>query len=170
MGREAGFTLLEVLVAFIIAALALAALFSGALGGLRAAATSGRYLEAVSRAESHLAAATTGDALAAGDRQGDEGAGFHWHVRIAPAQVATMTNLLGGLMLRRLALGRLRARADAVCRELCDLLERGRAHPHGAAGHPARRRHRAGAALTGWRFAPESCGLAFRARVWSIRT
>ena len=86
--RERGFTLLEVLVAFIIAALALAALFSGGLGGLRAAATSGRYLEAVSRAESHLAAATTGDALAASDRQGDEGAGFHWHVRIAPAQVA----------------------------------------------------------------------------------
>ena len=88
MAREAGFTLLEVLVAFVIAALALAALFSGALGGLRAAATSGRYLEAVSRAESHLAAATTGDALAAGDRQGDEGQGFHWRVRIAPAQVA----------------------------------------------------------------------------------
>ncbi len=81
-----GFTLLEVLVAFIIAALALAALFSGGLGGLRAAATSGRYLEAVSRAESHLATATVGDALAPGDRQGDEGKGFHWHVRITPAQ------------------------------------------------------------------------------------
>ncbi len=84
MARD-GFTLLEVLVAFVIAALALAALFGGGLGGLQAASTSGRYLEAVSRAESHLAAATTGDALAPGDRQGDEGAGFHWRVRIVPS-------------------------------------------------------------------------------------
>ena len=86
-----GFTLLEVLVAFLIAAFALAALFSGGLGGLRAAAVSGRYTEAVSRAQSHLAAATTGDALAAGDRQGDEGAGFHWRVRIVPAATAQPT-------------------------------------------------------------------------------
>lgn len=83
-GSEHGFTLLEVLVAFIIAALALAALFSGGLGGLRATAVSGRYQEAVSRAQSHLAAATIGDALTAGDHQGDEGSGFHWRVRITP--------------------------------------------------------------------------------------
>ena len=84
MRRDAGFTLLEVLVAFIIAALALAALFSAGLGGLRAASVSGRYTEAVSRAESHLAAASIGDALTAGDRQGDEGNGFHWRVRVTP--------------------------------------------------------------------------------------
>ncbi len=88
-GRQDGFTLLEVLVAFIIAALALAALFSGGLGGLRAAAVSGRYTEAVSRAQSHLAAAGIGDALSPGDRQGDEGNGFHWHVRITPTATAT---------------------------------------------------------------------------------
>ncbi len=87
-GRD-GFTLLEVLVAFIIAALALAALFSGGLGGLRAAAVSGRYAEAVSRAQSHLSAAGIGDALIPSDRQGDEGNGFHWHVRIAPTATAT---------------------------------------------------------------------------------
>ena len=82
-----GFTLLEVLVAFLIAAFALAALFSGGLGGLRAAAVSGRYTEAVSRAQSHLAGAETGDALIAGDRQGDEGSGFHWRVRIVPSAI-----------------------------------------------------------------------------------
>ena len=86
---EAGFTLLEVLVAFIIAALALTALFSGGLGGLRAATISGQYTEAVSRAESHLAAASIGDALTPSDRQGEEGSGFHWHVRIAPIATAT---------------------------------------------------------------------------------
>ena len=87
--RKAGFTLLEVLVAFIIAAIALAALFSGGLGGLRAATVSGRYTEAISRAESHLAAASIGDALTSSDRQGDEGGGYHWHVRIAPVATAT---------------------------------------------------------------------------------
>ena len=80
-----GFTLLEVLVAFVIAAFALAALFSGGLGGLRAAGVSGRYAEATSRAQSHLAAATT-DGLIASDRQGDEGNGFHWRVRIMPQE------------------------------------------------------------------------------------
>ena len=82
--EPSGFTLLEVLVAFIIAALALAALFRGGLGGLRAASVAGRYAEAVSRAQSHLAAASVGDALVASDRQGDEGHGFHWRVRIVP--------------------------------------------------------------------------------------
>ena len=86
--NDRGFTLLEVLVAFIIAAFALAALFSGGLGGLQAAAVSGRTTEALSRAQSHLAAAPTGDALAAGDRQGDEGGGFHWRVRIVTADTA----------------------------------------------------------------------------------
>lgn len=89
MRPDGGFTLLEVLVAFLIAALALAALFSGGLGGLRAASVSGRYTEAVSLAQSHLAAAGIGDALSAGDRQGDEGNGFHWRVRVAPTATAS---------------------------------------------------------------------------------
>jgi len=80
-----GFTLLEVLVAFIIAALALAALFEGGLGGLRATTVSSRYLEAVARAQSHLAATTLEGNLVAADTQGDEGGGFHWHVRVTQA-------------------------------------------------------------------------------------
>ncbi len=83
----AGFTLLEVLIAFIIAALALAVLFRGGLGGLQATAVAGRYAEAVSQVQSHLAASSTGDALVASDRQGDEGHGFHWRVRIVLAAV-----------------------------------------------------------------------------------
>jgi general secretion pathway protein I len=79
---EAGFTLLEVLVAFIIAALFLAVLANAGIDGLRASRLSSRYQEALARAQSHLAAAV--DTPQAGDRQGDEGDGYHWHVRIVP--------------------------------------------------------------------------------------
>jgi len=81
-GREAGFTLLEVLVAFIIAALFLAVLANAGIEGLRASRLSAQYQEALARAQSHLAAAI--DTPRAGDRQGDEGDGYHWHVRIVP--------------------------------------------------------------------------------------
>jgi general secretion pathway protein I len=85
---ERGFTLLEVLVAFIIAALALGVLFEGGLSGLRAAQTAARYQEAVSRARSHLAALSAPGALVPGDLQGDDGGGYHWHVRVAPITTA----------------------------------------------------------------------------------
>lgn len=78
---ERGFTLLEVLVAFVIAALALGVLFRGTLDGLHAAQTAGQYEEAVTRAQSRLAALTAGS-LAPSDRQGDDGNGFHWRERI----------------------------------------------------------------------------------------
>ena len=89
-GRDAGFTLLEVLVAFIIASLALGVLTSAGLNGLTSARLSNRYQEALARAQSHLAA--VGPTPEPSDRQGDEGDGFHWHVRIvqlASAPIAT---------------------------------------------------------------------------------
>jgi general secretion pathway protein I len=79
---EAGFTLIEVLVAFVIAGLALAVLVNAGIEGLRASNLSVRYQEALARAQSHLAAAV--DASQPGDRQGNEGDGFHWHVRTLP--------------------------------------------------------------------------------------
>ncbi len=88
---EGGFLLLEVLVAFVIAALALAALFGGAVGGLRATARAGRYEQAVARARSHLAA-VGGDAsvLVPGVRSGDDGSGFRWQVQVAPVATAAL--------------------------------------------------------------------------------
>ena len=83
--QDAGFTLLEVLVAFVIAALALGVLFQGSIGGLRSARISGQYQEALSRARSHLAAVGHGSRLVAGEQQGDDGRGFLWRVRTAPA-------------------------------------------------------------------------------------
>ncbi len=85
MRTERGFTLLEVLVAFIIAALALAVLFQGAVSGLVAARTAGRYQEAVALARSHLATLAAGGNLIAREVSGDDGDGFHWSGRIAPA-------------------------------------------------------------------------------------
>ena len=79
---EAGFTLIEVLVAFIIAGLALGVLVHAGIEGLRASSLSAKYQEALARAQSHLAAAV--DASQPADRQGDEGDGFHWHVRTVP--------------------------------------------------------------------------------------
>lgn len=80
---ERGFTLLEVLIAFAIAALGLSALFSGTLGGLRAAQVAGQYGEAVSRARSTLALVGHGAPLVAGERRGEEG-DWRWRIRIAP--------------------------------------------------------------------------------------
>ncbi len=84
---DRGFTLLEVLVAFIIAALALGALFNGAAASLSSTETAGRYEEAMSRAQSHLAEASHGAPTRLMTAEGREGNGFHWAVRIAPLSV-----------------------------------------------------------------------------------
>ncbi len=80
---EAGFTLLEVLVALAIAIPALVLLYrqgAVAMGVTRTAAT---YQEAISRAQSRLDT-LTGTGLAAGEREGDDGGGYRWRTRIAP--------------------------------------------------------------------------------------
>ncbi len=75
MRRSTGFTLLEILVAFAIAALALTALTAAVAGGLRSSRAAATTEQAISRAQSRLAAA----ALAPpGERSGDDGGGFHW--------------------------------------------------------------------------------------------
>lgn len=80
---EAGFTLLEVLVALAIAIPALVLLYrqgAVALGITRTAAT---YQEAISRAQSRLDA-LTGVGLIAGEQGADDGGGFRWRTRIVP--------------------------------------------------------------------------------------
>lgn len=85
MRRDAGFTLLEVLVAFAIAAAALTALTQGALGGLQSVRVAGHVQEAVSRARSRLAVLGRGVPLAPGEQEGDDGGGFRWRQRVTPA-------------------------------------------------------------------------------------
>lgn len=80
--KDGGFTLLEVLVAAAIAALALALLFQGAAGGVRAARVADHMQEAVSRARSRLAVLERGAMPAPGDQAGDDRGGFHWRSRV----------------------------------------------------------------------------------------
>ena len=92
--RSAGFTLLEVLVAFVIAALALGVMFDGVLGGMRAAATAARTQEAVAMARSRLAetlvAVSSGAITSVSDQEGDDGQGYHWRVRVRPGPSVPM--------------------------------------------------------------------------------
>lgn len=80
-----GFTLLEVMVAFVIGILALSAMIAAAGAALQASRTSARYQDATVRAQSRLAEATAGTTLTPGERDGDDGGGYHWHVRVTPA-------------------------------------------------------------------------------------
>ena len=86
MRRERGFTLLEVMIAFVIAALALAALTQGASGGLQSARVAAHYQEALARARSHMAALET--SVQAGEQRGDDGGGFAWRVLVQPRSTA----------------------------------------------------------------------------------
>ena len=90
--EQQGFTLLEVLVALVIAGLALGALFSGAVTGMRSARLSLDYAEAVSRARSHLAVAGIGAPLVAGTQQGDDGQGFTWRVAVRALGTTALQN------------------------------------------------------------------------------
>ena len=85
MRSARGFTLLEVLIAFVIAALALAVLFRGGIDGLLAARIAGRSEEAVARAQSRLTALCHGTRLALGTQAGDDGGGFAWRTEVLPA-------------------------------------------------------------------------------------
>jgi general secretion pathway protein I len=82
--QDSGFTLLEVVVALAIAALAIVGLFQAASGGLLAVNTAGRLEEAVQRAQSHLAAVGRSAALIQGEFTDDDGGGYHWRLRARP--------------------------------------------------------------------------------------
>jgi general secretion pathway protein I len=82
---EAGFTLLEVLIAFVIAALAIGVLYGGTVTGLDATAVSAKYDEALSLARSHLDPIGHGAAIAIQQTSGADGEGFTWHLRIRQA-------------------------------------------------------------------------------------
>lgn len=81
--RERGFSLLEILVAFVILALAMGVimrLFSGALGNIGRAE---HHAHAVAVAASVLAGLGVETPLAEGELSGDDGQGYRWQARIS---------------------------------------------------------------------------------------
>jgi general secretion pathway protein I len=84
-----GFTLLEVIVALIIAGMAAMALFDAVGSGLHSTQTAALYDQAIVRAKSRLAAASQGSKLEPGDWRGDDGGGFQWRLRVTPLATAS---------------------------------------------------------------------------------
>ena len=82
LARQSGYTLIEVLVAFMILALALAVLMRIFSGGLRNVSVSSDYATATLIAESRLAAAGIDVSLAPGEISGTEGERFEWTVSV----------------------------------------------------------------------------------------
>ena len=89
-GRQRGFTLLEVLVAFTILALIFGALFEVFAGGLTAARQGESYTRAILLAQSKLAEVTASDEFAIGEQSGffdvnarlQDGPRFLWRVEL----------------------------------------------------------------------------------------
>jgi general secretion pathway protein I len=81
---NAGFTLLEIVVALAIAGLALVGLFRAGGGGVLAVGTAGQFDEATERAQSRLSEIGRLGAIRPGDSEGDDGAGYRWRVSTRP--------------------------------------------------------------------------------------
>jgi general secretion pathway protein I len=84
--RQSGYTLIEVLVAFMILALALTVLMRIFSGGLRNVSVSSDYATATLIAESRLAAAGIDVLLTPGETSGTEGERFAWTVSVQDYQ------------------------------------------------------------------------------------
>lgn len=85
MARESGFTLLEVLIAFAIAAMALTGLFQSSRAGLDNTSIAARTLEAAGLAQSTLAAALRAEPVNPGTRTGGDAGGYVWQTVVTPA-------------------------------------------------------------------------------------
>ncbi len=76
--RQQGFTLIEILVAFMVLTLALTVIFRIFSGGLRNVELSSNYTQAVLVAESQLAATGITAPLETGESSGEWGERFQW--------------------------------------------------------------------------------------------
>ena len=80
--RQGGFSLLEVLVAFVILVAALSVIYPLVGNGLRAAAAVDGQTDAVRLADSVMARVGRDLPLQAGEREVDAGEGYRWRLRI----------------------------------------------------------------------------------------
>jgi general secretion pathway protein I len=86
--RQAGFTLVEALVAFAALAMVLAVALPLLAGGLRGVDTADTRLAALALAESKLADATASWPVPFGVADGSDAAGQHWRLRVEPIAMA----------------------------------------------------------------------------------
>ena len=93
--EEAGFTLLEVMVAFFIAALATVVVLQAGFTGAAQSSVASRTQEAVARAQSRLASLGVLTTLQPEDISGDDGGGFAWRLSIAPLRSTGGLTLYG---------------------------------------------------------------------------
>jgi general secretion pathway protein I len=96
--RSYGFTLLEVVIATAIAALALIGLFRAGTAEVFAVDAVKRVDEAIERAQSRLAAFGRTSAITAGETEGDDGRGYHWRLRARPVAQQTETTAQSGIL------------------------------------------------------------------------
>jgi general secretion pathway protein I len=82
--RGAGFTLVEILVAFVVIGVLGAAMLQLFQGSLRNVALSAEYTEAALLARSKLAEFEAREALQAGVEQGETGLGYRWRAELSP--------------------------------------------------------------------------------------
>lgn len=87
-GRDRGFTLLEALIAFAIAAVGLSALFQVFSIGIATRSAADRVSAAVAVAEEQLALAEQGGIPAEGSQDGQDTEGFKWCRSITPLSVS----------------------------------------------------------------------------------
>lgn len=85
--RQTGFTLLEVLVAFVLAAIGIVALIQAFAGGLRNLGKMDEIVMAAMVAESRLAEVGILYPVAVGEMEGvEDGDKYHWRISVSPFQ------------------------------------------------------------------------------------
>jgi general secretion pathway protein I len=82
MRSSGGFTLIEVMAALVIAALAIVVLLQAGFTGAAENQAALRYDQALSRAQSRLASFGTLTPIQAETLSGDDGGGYQWQVKI----------------------------------------------------------------------------------------
>ncbi|MGR9115826.1 MAG: type IV pilus modification PilV family protein [Gammaproteobacteria bacterium] len=91
MNKENGFSLLEILVAFVILALALGILLRIFSGGVNTAGVADGYTTAVQIAESLIARTGVESPLQEGQSSGVEDDFYTWQVSVSPYQISDMS-------------------------------------------------------------------------------